>query len=117
MNNSPPRGHPLHVASTNDAAVSNAVTVLDISREHVSDRLDPAVRMPGKPRQIIRRNVVAEIVEQQERIEIGSVAKTERTPQMYPRAFECRFGFYEPVNGSDGHKTAFIESVPRGPNV
>jgi hypothetical protein len=22
---------------------------------------------------------------------------------MYPRPFECRFGFYQPVNGSDGH--------------
>jgi len=62
MNNPPPCRHPLHVAGANDAAVSNAVTVLDITREYIRDRLDPAVRMPRKARQIIRRNVVTEIV-------------------------------------------------------
>src|SRR5579871_2603700 len=97
MNNSPPRRHPLHIAGANHAAVPNAVTVLDISREYVSDGLNPPMRMPRKARQIIRRNVVTEIVKQQERVEVRSVAESESAPEMYPRAFECRFGFYKPV--------------------
>jgi len=64
------------------------------------------VRMPRKARQIIRRNVVTEIVKKKERVKIGSVAETKCAPEMYPRAFECWFGFYEPLNGSNGHKTA-----------
>jgi hypothetical protein len=63
-------GHPLHVARRDHAPVPHAVAVLHGPGQHVGDGLDAAVRMPGKPRQIVLRAVVAKIVEQQERIEV-----------------------------------------------
>ena len=69
--------HPLHVAGAERAAIAETVTVLDGTVEHVRDRLDAAVRMPRKAGEIIGRPVVAEIVEQQERIGLGGVAEAE----------------------------------------
>ena len=98
-----PGGHPLDVAGRDGAVVAHAVAMFDGAGEDVSDGLDAAVRVPREARQIILRDVVAEIVEQEERVEIGGVAEAERAAQMYARAFEGRLGFDEPLNGSDGH--------------
>ena len=83
--------------------VAHAVAVLHGSGQHIGDGFDAAMRMPRETRQVILRNVVAEIVEQQERIEVGGVAETERAAQVHARAFEGRLGFDEPLNGSNGH--------------
>ena len=85
------------------ALVSHAVAVLHRSGEHVGDGLDAAVRMPGKARQIILGNIVAEIIEQQEGIEIGGVAESESAAQMHAGAFERRLGLNESLHGSNGH--------------
>src|SRR2546421_571483 len=79
------------------AAIPHAVAVLDGPGKHVSDGLDAAVRMPRKPRQIIFRNVVAEIVEEKKRVEVRGVAKAERTAQVYARTFHRWLGFDEPL--------------------
>jgi hypothetical protein len=47
--------------------------------------------MPGKAREIIFRNVITEIVEQEKGIEVGSIAETEGAAEMNARAFESRF--------------------------
>ena len=60
--------HPLHVAGFEIAAVAQAVAVLDVARQHIGNRLDAAMRMPGKASAIVVGPVVAKIVEQQERI-------------------------------------------------
>ena len=97
MDDAAARRHPLHVARGDGAAVAHAVAVLDGSREHVGDGLDAAVRMPGKAGQIVLGNVVAEIVQQQERIEVGRVAEAERAAQMDARAFQRRLGLESDV--------------------
>ena len=102
------RRHPLNVAGGDGSAVAHAVAVLDSSREDIGDGLDTAVGMPGKAGQVIVRNIVAEIVEQQERIEIGCVAKTECAPEMNARAFQGGFGFDELLDGSNGHTGLLI---------
>ena len=48
MHDAAARGHPLHVAGAERAAVAEAVAVLDGAGEHVGDGLDAAVRMPGE---------------------------------------------------------------------
>jgi len=83
-------GHPLNVAGSDGAVVADAVAVLDGSRENVRNRLDAAVRMPREARQIILGNVVAEIVQQEKRVEIGRVVKAKRTAQVNTRAFDGR---------------------------
>ena len=70
-------GHPLHVAGGHFALVAETVAVLDRASEYVGDRLDPAVRMPGKSRQVIFRILIAEVVQQQKRIEILGFAEAE----------------------------------------
>ena len=51
----------------------------------------PAMRMPRKAGEVVVRVVVAEIVEQQERIELGRVAEPEGAPQLHAGAFDCGF--------------------------
>ncbi len=89
VENAAPGGHPLHIPGENGAAVAHAVGVLDLSAQHVGDRLDAPVRMPGEPGQVIGGFVVAEIVQQQERVEDGGLAGTAKAAvQMDARALE-----------------------------
>ena len=81
-------GHPLHVAGAHRALVAEAVAVLDRAGEHIGDRLDAAVRMPGEAGAIVVGTVVAEIVEQQERIELAGVAEAEGAVQLDAGAFD-----------------------------
>jgi hypothetical protein len=73
-------GHPLHVAGAEIAPVAKTVAVRDGARKHVGNRLDPAVRVPGKAREKVFGVVVPEVVEQQERIELRRVTEPERAP-------------------------------------
>ena len=75
-------GHPLNVTGGNGAAIAHAVAVLHGSGQNVGDGFNAAMRMPGKSGKIIFGNVVAEIVEQQERIEIFGVVESESAAQM-----------------------------------
>src|SRR5262249_28130823 len=62
-----------------------------------------AVRMPGEARQVILRNVVSEIVEQQERIELAGCAEAECAAQKDSGAFRRGLGFDQAFYRSDGH--------------
>ena len=81
-------GHPLHVAGAEIAAIAEAVAVLDGTGQHISNGLDAAMRMPRKPGAVIFRPVVAEIVQQQERIEFARVAEAEGAIELDARAFD-----------------------------
>src|SRR5579872_5243582 len=59
--------------------------------------------MPGKPCQVICGNIVAEIVEQEERIEFGSGTETESAAQMDARAFKSRLGRDDSFNRPKRH--------------
>ena len=56
--------------------------------------------MPGKACQIVRRNIIAEIVQQQERIEVLGIPETKCTAEMNPRSFKSWFGFDKPLDWS-----------------
>src|SRR5579863_2910257 len=104
MNDAAAGGHPLHVAGADHAAVADAVAVGYRPRQHIGDGLNATMRMPRKSREIVLGNIVAEIVKQEEWIEILGVAEPERPPQMYPSAFECGLRFDNPLHWPDGHK-------------
>ena len=99
-------GHPLDVAGGDGAAVAHAVAVLDGAGKNVGDGLDAAVRMPWEAGEIILGNVVAEVVEQQEGIEIGSVAEAKRAAEMHAGAFDRRLGFDQSLDGPNGHTSS-----------
>src|SRR5215813_4217153 len=103
VNDPAPGGHPLDVTGGNDAVVPHAVTVLHRTREDVRDRLDSSVRVPGEARQVILRDVIAEVVEEEEWVEVGRIAESECASQSHARAFERRLGFAESLNRSNGH--------------
>ena len=70
MHDAAARGHPLHVAGAEHALVAEAVAVIDLAGQDIGDRLDAAMRMPGEAGLVLVGIVVAEIVQQQERIEL-----------------------------------------------
>ena len=74
-------GHPLDVARAKTALVAEAVAVIDGARQDIGDRLDAAMRMPRESGEIVGRIVVAEIIEEQERIEVGGIAEPEAALQ------------------------------------
>ena len=103
MQDAAARSHPLHIARAEAAAVAEAVAVLDAAGEDVGDRLDPAVRMPREALEIIVRPLVAKVVEEQERIELGRIAEAERALQLDAGAFDRRPRMYHSLDRSNGH--------------
>ena len=72
------RAHPLDVPGVDDALVAEGILVLGLPAEHVGDRLEAPVGMPGEPRHVVGRVHRAEVVEQEERIEVA-VPRSSRT--------------------------------------
>src|SRR5580698_5806084 len=103
MNDASPCCHPLDIARADGAAVSHAVAVLDRSREHVRDRFDTTMGMPREAGKVIFRNIVAEIVEQKKRIEVGSIAEAEGSPEADARALHGWLGLDDAFHRSNGH--------------
>src|ERR1017187_1787738 len=103
MNDAATSRHPLHVAGGNRAMVPHTVAVLHASSQNIGDRLDAAVRVPGKSGDIVFRNVIAEIIEQQERVEFLRVSEAKGAAQMHTGAFESWLRFGETLNRSNGH--------------
>src|SRR5437868_10413120 len=79
--------HPLHITGYHLAFVAQAISVFDRACEHVSDRLDAAMRMPRESREVVLGIVVTEIIEQKERIELLGFAKAKGSLKLYARAF------------------------------
>ncbi len=81
----------MDVAGPDGAVIPKAVGMVDSARKNVGDGFNAAMRVPGESGEIVVRHVVAEIVEQQERVEFGRIAKTERAPQADTGAFQGWF--------------------------
>src|SRR5579871_4964154 len=103
MNDPSPRRHPLDVARADRAPVSQTIAVFDGPGEDVGDCLDAAVGMPGKAGKIVLGNIVAEVIEQQKRVEIGGIRVAEGAAQVDAGAFEGRLRFNYSLHGSYGH--------------
>ncbi len=101
VQNPAPGGHPLHVAGSELAPVPQAVAVIDASRQHIGDRLDAAVGMPGKSGAIVFRAIVAEVVEQEEWIELAGIPEAEGATQLHARTLDCGFGLNDSFDGSN----------------
>ena len=77
--------------------------MIDRARQDVGDGLDAAVRMPREPGQIVVRALVAEIVQQQERIELVGIAEPEGAMELDAGAFHGGRGLDDPLDWSNGH--------------
>src|SRR5262249_40994985 len=101
-------GHPLHIARTERAAISQAVAMFHGAGEHVGDGLNAAVRVPRKPREIIGWPIVAKIIEQQKRIGLRRIAEAEGAPQLDAGALDGGLRLYNAFDGADGHEVGCL---------
>src|SRR5439155_7332200 len=85
-----PGRHPLHVSRPDDPAIPETVTVLHVAGEHVGDRLHSPVRVPGEAATVRRRIVRAEVIEEEERIELRHLVEAEGSPQLHAGALDGR---------------------------
>src|SRR5262249_36878958 len=83
--------------------------------QHVSDGLDPSMRMPGESGQVVIRHVVAKIVQQEKRIVVARLAEAEGAAKMNAGAFERWFGHRQLFHGSHRHGELRIGG-PKGPH-
>jgi len=104
MDDAAARGHPLHVARGDGSVISHAVTMFNGSGQHICDCLDPAMRVPREARQIVFRNIVPKIIEQQKWIELMRAAKAERAAQMYTGTFQRGLRFDKTLYWANRHK-------------
>ena len=106
-----PSGHPLDIAGGDNPLVPHAVAVLHVAGEHVGDGLDPPVRVPGEPLEIVLRSVIAKIVQQQKRVEYRHLAEAEDPLQVHPGPFHRGLGFQDladvPGGRHDGSPSNF----------
>ena len=86
-------GHPLDVAGGHLALVAEAVAVLDFAGQDVGDGLDAAMRVPGEAGEVVGGILVAEVVEQEEGIELLGFAEAEGALELDACAFEGGLGF------------------------
>ncbi len=77
--------------------------MLDRAGQHVGDGLDAAMRVPGEAGAIVVGPVVAEIVEQQERVELAGLAEAERAAQLDARTLHGGRGLDDALHRADGH--------------
>jgi len=87
MDNAAARRHPLHVAAGDDAAVAQAVAVLDLAFQHIGDGLDAAVGMPGETLEVVGRGVGTKVVKKKEGVASLRVMKTEGPAQVHACPF------------------------------
>ena len=75
--------------------------MFDGTSEDIGDRLNPAVGMPGKSRQIVCWIVIAKIVQQKKGIEFFGFTETEGALQLHARALDGRRRLNDLFNRSE----------------
>src|SRR5262249_55026706 len=104
MDDATTSSHPLHIARRYRTAVAHAVAMLDRARQNVGDCLDPAMRMPREAGEIILGNIVAKVIQQEERIEVLRIPETESAAQMYARPFGRWLGLDDALDRTNRHR-------------
>jgi hypothetical protein len=90
--------HPLHVSGPEAPAVAQTVAVINRPGQHIRDGLDAPMRVPWKPGAVVLWTIVAEVVQQEERIEIARIAESESTVEFHPRSLDGWRGLYDPLH-------------------
>ena len=103
MEDAAARRHPLHVAGGQSALVAETIAMIDSAGQNIGDGLDSPVGMPGEAGAVVVRVFVAEIVEEQKRVEVARLTKPEGAAQMHASPFNGGLRFDNPFYGSNGH--------------
>jgi hypothetical protein len=73
--------------------IAQAIPVFNGAGQDVGDRFNPPMRVPGKTGEVILRQIISKIIQEQERIELGRVAEPESPAQTHPGTFQRRLRF------------------------
>lgn len=92
MQNAGASRHPLDIPSPKRADVAEAVAMGDGAFQNIGDGFDPAMRVPGKACLKILGAFVAEIIKQQEGVQLARVVKPECAVQFHACALHGRAG-------------------------
>jgi hypothetical protein len=85
--------------------------VLDCTREDVGDGLNAAVRVPGKSLDVIGGIVVAEVVEEQEWIELRGLAEAEGAFELTPAPSSVGLVWMISFTGRSDISNSFFQPV------
>src|ERR1700690_4003218 len=88
-----PAVHPLHVSGRNDAFVAHTVPMFHCPLKQISNSFDAAVWMPGKAGKIIAGVIRAEVVKEQEWVQIRNLIVSESTLKMDAGSLNSGFTF------------------------
>src|SRR5207244_10865065 len=105
------RGHPRDVTGPKGSLVSEAVTVVHRPREDVGDGFDPAMGVPGEPREVVLGVLVAKVVEQEKGIELFGIAEAERAAQPHAGPLDGRLRLDNSLDWSNGHDSSSDSQV------
>src|SRR5256885_11010004 len=104
MENPAPGGHPLHVSCGHCALIAKTVAVLNGAGEHICDRLDAAVRMPGESGKIVLGIFVAEVIQQEERIELFGFAEAKGSLELHTGALDSGRRLNDLLDWTERHR-------------
>ena len=71
--------------------------------QDVGDGFDAAMGVPWEAREVVLRVLVAEVIQQEEGIEIAGGPEAERPAQLHARALDGGLGLHDPFDRPDGH--------------
>jgi hypothetical protein len=77
--------------------------------QHVGNRFDAAMRMPGKPGLVVTRLFPAEVIKQQERIKLVRIAEAESPVQLDAGTFQGRLSGHDTGHSTDRHETRLLK--------
>src|SRR5262249_4080177 len=90
--------HPLHVSSPEAALITQAVTVIDRAGQHIRDCLYASMGVPWKSRAVLVRTIIAEVVEQQERVKFLGSPESKGAVELHPGSLDGRFRLDDPFH-------------------
>src|SRR5437870_12498807 len=96
-------GHPLHITGSESALVAEAVTVVHRPRKDIGDGFDPAMGVPGEPREVILGVRVTKVVEQQKGIEFFCISKAECAAKVHTVAHDGRLCLHASLDWTNVH--------------
>src|SRR5215467_14485875 len=90
--------HPLYVSGPKGPLVAQAVAVIHSAGQHIRDGLDAPMGVPGKSGAVVLGTIVAEVIQQEEWVEIARIAESKGSVEFHPRSLNGGRGFYDPLH-------------------
>jgi hypothetical protein len=95
--------HPLDIAGTQVPAIAHVVLVAHMPVEHVGHRLESAMRVRRKSREVIVGIVRIKLIEHEERIDVQAALAAEAAAQLHARTVRSGHRLDDVYQGASAH--------------